>query len=227
MDKDTTKSMKRILFQGDSITDAQRSTNYDRYRGCGYATLVSAQLGMDRPNEFEFINRGVSGNRVIDLLARVKIDIINLKPDYLSILIGVNDVWADVADKNGVAADKYEMFYNILIAQIKEALPDVKIMILEPFVLRGIATEKQWNGENSIEKSWDIFRSEVCLRAEAAKRVAEKNKLPFVPLMELFEKVQNMAPAEYWLFDGVHPTAMGHELIKREWIKAFHKIENE
>ena len=83
--------MKKILFQGDSITDVGRSLENDAARGHGYATLVSASLGMDRPGEFEFVNRGISGNRIIDLLARVKADIINLTPDYMSILIGIND----------------------------------------------------------------------------------------------------------------------------------------
>ncbi len=207
--------MKKILFQGDSITDALRSRENEIFRGSGYATLVSAALGLDQPNEFEFINKGISGNRVIDLLARVKADIINLAPDYMSILIGVNDVWHELPNKNGVDAIKYEVYYNMLIEEVKAALPDIKIMILEPFVLKGTATSTYW----------DDFYGEVTKRAEAAKRVAEKNHLVFVPLMDKFVEAQKSAPAEYWLFDGVHPTAMGHEIIKREWMEAFKQLE--
>ncbi len=207
--------MKRILFQGDSITDALRSRENEAFMGSGYATLVSASLGMDRPNEFEFVNRGISGHRVIDLLARVKMDMINLAPDYMSILIGVNDVWHEVKQKNGIDAEKYEMYYNLLIKELKAALPDIQIMILEPFVLKGTATEADW----------DVFESEVKKRAEASKRVAERNQLVFIPLMDKFLEAQKFAPAEYWLFDGVHPTAKGHELIKREWLKAFKQLE--
>ena len=207
--------MKKILFQGDSITDMERSRENDGNRGIGYPTLVTAFLGAQRPEEFEFINRGISGNRVIDLLARVKSDTINQKPDYMSILIGINDVWHEFMNENGVDAEKYEMYYMIMIEQIKKALPDIKIMILEPFVLKASATEERW----------EEFRSETEKRAAAAKRVAKTHNLVFVPLMKIFDDAQNLAPAEYWLFDGVHPTAMGHELIKREWLKAFEGLE--
>lgn len=90
------KTVKRILFQGDSITDAGRSRENDEWKGRGYATLVSAKLGFDEPNQYEFFNRGIGGNRSVDLLARIKSDVINLKPDVMSILIGVNDVWHEV-----------------------------------------------------------------------------------------------------------------------------------
>lgn len=207
--------MKRILFQGDSITDAGRSRDNDAARGIGYPTLVSASLGFDRPDEFEFINKGISGNRVIDLIARVKAEIINLKPDYMSILIGINDVWHEINYQNGIDTKRYEMYYNMLIEEVREALPDIKIMILEPFVLKGVATEE----------NWDKFRSGAEEKAAAAKRVAEKNNLLFVPLMEKFDEAAKKAPDAYWLADGVHPTAMGHELIKREWLKAFETLE--
>ena len=207
--------MKKILFQGDSITDAGRSREWDLDRGIGYATLVSASLGFDRPYEFEFINKGISGNRVIDLIARVKAEIINLKPDYMSILIGVNDVWHEINGQNGIDTKRFEMYYNMLVEEVKEALPNIKIMILEPFVLKASSTEE----------NWDKFRSGVEEKAAAAKRVAEKNNLLFVPLMEKFDESTKLAPNDYWLFDGVHPTAMGHELIKKEWIKAFETLE--
>ncbi|MBP3337043.1 MAG: SGNH/GDSL hydrolase family protein [Clostridia bacterium] len=207
--------MKKILFQGDSITDALRSRELDRYMGGGYATLVAAQLGHDRPNEFEFINRGISGNRITNLISRIKEDFINLKPDYLSILIGINDVWHEVSRNNGVSSEKYERYYNFLIEDIKEALPEIKIMILEPFVLKGTATEE----------NWEYFETETKKRAEAAKRVAQKNSLVFVPLWDKFIKALEKAPASYWLADGVHPTAAGHEIIKREWLSTFESLE--
>lgn len=207
--------MKKILFQGDSITDAGRDREDDRRRGIGYPTLVSAALGFERPNEFEFVNRGISGNRVIDLIARVKADIINLKPDYMSILIGINDVWHEVNMQNGIDTKRYEMYYNMLIEEVKEALPDIKIMILEPFVLKAEATQE----------NWEVFRTGAEEKAAAAKRVAQKNNLVFVPLMEKFREAEKNAPADYWIMDGVHPSAMGHEIIKREWLKAFEKLE--
>ena len=83
----------RILFQGDSITDVGRTRdNNDIAMGSGYPLLVKGALGLDNPGKMEFINRGISGNRIVDVYARIKRDIINLKPDVMSILIGVNDV---------------------------------------------------------------------------------------------------------------------------------------
>ena len=203
----------RILFQGDSITDALRNREDDRYRGAGYATLVSAKLGFEYPNQYEFINRGISGNRISNLIARMKMDMINLQPDVMSILIGVNDVWHEVSRQNGVDAELFEKLYNILIEEVKKALPNIRIIILEPFVLKGTATEE----------NWEYFHREVALRAAASKRVAEKNGLEFIPLQEKLDAALALAPEDYWLMDGVHPTAMGHELIAREWINTFLK----
>lgn len=207
--------MKRILFQGDSITDAGRNREDDSNKGVGYPTVVAAKLGYEYPGEYEFLNRGISGNRVVDLLARIKVDMINLKPDYMSILIGINDVWHEVACQNGISAEKYEELYNILIRDLLEALPDLKIMILEPFVLDAAAT-----GEH-----WEYFHTETIKRAEAAKRIAEKYNLPFIPLQNRFDEACKLAPASYWLRDGVHPTSAGHELIARAWIETFETIK--
>ena len=201
----------RILFQGDSITDAGRSRDDNSILGRGYPLLVEAALGLEAPNEHEFLNRGISGNRIVDVYARIKSDIINLKPDVMSILIGVNDVWHDINYQNGVRTDLYEQLYNLLIAELKSALPNLRIMIMEPFVLKGSATQEHW----------EEFETEVVLRAEAAKRVAEKNGLEFIPLQKKLDEATKLAPAEYWLGDGVHPTTSGHELIAREWIKQF------
>ena len=106
---------KVILFQGDSITDAGRDRANKFGLGKGYPNFVSGHLGAKYPYQFQYINRGISGNRVVDLYARIKMDMINLKPDYMSILIGINDVWHEIFDKNGVAADKFEMVYGLMI----------------------------------------------------------------------------------------------------------------
>lgn len=203
--------MQRILFQGDSITDVSRNRENDHYMGMGYPTLVSAWLNYEYPQKYECINRGISGNRVVDLFARVRADIILLKPDVMSILIGVNDVWHELTSSNGVSAEKYEAVYDMLIKEVKQALPDIQILILEPFLLKGSATEEKW----------EIFRLEVEERAARAKRIAQKHGLSFVPLMEQFDMAARNTPDGYWLLDGVHPSAAGHELIKREWLRAF------
>ena len=206
--------MKTILFQGDSITDAGRSRENDALTGHGYPTLVKATLGLDEHGKYEFINKGISGNRIVDLMARIKCDIINLKPDVMSILIGVNDVWHEESYQNGVSTEKFEKFYGMIIEEVKEALPDIKIMILEPFLLKGSASEEKW----------ELFRSGVEEKAAASKRIAEKYNLKFVELMHKFDEVYETEPMGYWLSDGVHPSAAGHELIKNAWLKAFETL---
>lgn len=212
---------KLVLFQGDSITDCGRSRVYDTELGTGYPLMVTAQLGAEKPGEFQFINRGISGNRIVDVYARIKMDIINLKPDYMSILIGVNDVWHELNGvHNGVSAEKFEKIYDMLISEILEELPDIKIMIMEPFVLEGPGT----TATEEYPDNWEQFKTEVPLRAAAAKRIAEKYNLPFIPLQEKFDEACKQAEATYWLGDGVHPTAKGHWLIKEEWMKTFRNL---
>ena len=205
----------RILFQGDSITDAGRSRENNDGLGLGYPHLIKAALGFAEPGKHEIFNRGISGNRVVDLYARIKADIINLKPDVMSILIGVNDVWHEFHESpNGVDADKYFKIYDMLISEVKAALPDIKIMIMEPFVLKACATEDKW----------DDFDKEVKKRAEMAKKIADKYNLPFMPLQDGFDALCKKAEPGYWLKDGVHPTEMGHEFIKNEWLKLFETL---
>lgn len=206
--------MIRILFQGDSVTESGRSYTDDRIIGYGYATMVKGVLGADMPGKYEFINRGIGGNRITDIYARIKCDIINLKPDVMSILIGVNDVWKNLNIADGVDAEKYPVIYSMLIEEIKEALPDIKIMIMEPFALKGSGNESYW----------DEFKCEISKRADYAKEIANKHGLKFIPLQKIFDDAAEKVGNEYWLYDGVHPTAMGYELIKREWLKAFNEI---
>lgn len=205
----------RILFQGDSITDAGRARDNDVNVGRGYPLLVKSYLGYHNPEKYKFFNRGISGNRVVDVYARIKIDIINLKPDVMSILIGVNDVWHEFSlSPNGVDEERFYKFYSMLIEDVKEALPDIKIMILEPFVLKASATADRW----------EDFDREVKLRAKVAKRIADEFSLKFIPLQEGFDRLSEKVSADYWLGDGVHPTSYGHEFIKEQWLKSFMEL---
>lgn len=203
--------MIKFLFQGDSITDADRQRGNDSNYGYGYPNLFAAEVLKNRPYEFDFVNRGISGNRIVDVYARIKADIINLKPDYMSLLIGVNDVWHELNDGNGVATEKFEKVYDMLVSEIIEALPDIKIILLEPFVLKGCGTERYY----------DAFREDVINHAAAVKRIADKYNLKFVPLQAKFDEAAKGGNDTYWLADGVHPTPAGHCLIKDEMMKAF------
>lgn len=212
---------KRILFQGDSITDCGRPRDNFYGMGNGYANLVKASLGMDCPNEYEFINRGISGNRIVDLYARIKLDFINLKPDYASIYIGVNDTWHEISRSNGVDTEKFEKIYTMLIDEVKSACPEMKIMIIAPYVLEGTAT----CNTDVIPDRLERFQKDVAEKAAVARRIAEKYDFPLVDLQASFDEACTKAPPAYWAADGVHPTACGHEIIKRLWLDTFEKIK--
>lgn len=207
--------MKKILFQGDSITDVLRDRSTDRYLGSGYPTVVAANVAAAHPGEYTFMNRGVSGDRIVDVYARMKRDIINLKPDIVSILIGINGVWHEISEHNGVSAEKFERIYDMLMDELTKALPETKFMLLEPFVQYGCVT---CPCEEHPDR-WEIYQRQTPLRAQATRRIAEKYNAVFVPLQQVFDEASQKAPSEYWLVDGVHPTTCGHGLIAREWIR--------
>ncbi len=213
---------KVILFQGDSITDASRNRDRAESMGQGYPSLVAAHLGYECPGEYVYYNRGIGGNRVLDLYARIVRDIINLRPDYMSILVGVNDIWHGLgANPNGTGFERYEKVYNILLEELRAEFPDLKIMILEPFVLKGPATESR---EEEPDR-WEQFDTGVRKMAQIARSLADKHGLKFVELQNKFDAACEKAEPTYWLGDGVHPTPKGHELIKRAWLEAFEEIK--
>ena len=205
----------KILFQGDSITDAgrDRGARNGVSLGKGYPNLIGARLGMDAPGQYEFLNFAVGGDRVVDVYARIKRDCWNHEPDVISILVGVNDVWHNYGDNgsNGVDTQRYTRVYDMLIADTKARFPDAKIMILEPFALKGSGNEEYW----------EEFDADVRDHAAAAKALAEQHGLIFVPLQEKLNAACALAPASYWLRDGVHPAPAGHQLIADAWMEAF------
>lgn len=206
--------MMRILFQGDSITDAGRNrqarTGFNAY-GCGYANFVAGQACLERPDAYEFIDRGVSGDRVVDLYARWRRDCVKLQPDLISILIGVNDVWHEFNNENGVPPARFEKVLRMLIAESREELPGVRFLLMEPFIIPGSATDEKY----------EEFLAEVKVRAEIVARVAAEENIPFVPLQSVFDEALTLAPASHWAIDGVHPSHAGHALIAKHWLDTF------
>ena len=206
--------MKTIVYIGDSITDSWRHRELDRYRGSGWVTMTSGKIGVDYPGQYQFFNRGIGGNRTCDLLGRVKNDCINLQPDILTIMIGVNDVWREISDHDGVSPDLGEQIMNLFIAEVKAALPDIRIVIIEPFVFLGKATAD----------NWEIFSTGVAQRAEISRRLAEKWNLPFIVVKDELQKLIGKTNVDYVCYDGVHPTCSGHEVISRVVYEELKKI---
>ena len=205
------KAKGTVLFQGDSITDCGRARDGNPVNGGlggGYATFIAAALLAARPaDSLKFINRGISGNRVVDLYARIKSDTINLKPDVLSILIGVNDTWHEFGSQNGVAVPKFERIYREFLSEVRESLPRIKFVLCEPFVLKCGVVTKGWVAEMDQR------------RAVTAKLAREFDAV-FVPFQTMFDASLKEAAPAYWAGDGVHPTIAGHQRMAQAWLKA-------
>lgn len=205
----------KILFLGDSITDMGRVKEFDGTAlgyGCGYPQHVAGMLINENPTLYEVVNRGVGGNKIVDLYARMKVDVWNHEPDVLSILIGINDIWQEIDLKDGVDIIRYEKVYRAIIEETKERLPNIKIMLCEPFVLEGSAT----TGEKRFERFLEIHEY-----AKVVKRLAEEYGCVFVPLQEKFDEKESQGCAKKFLYDGVHADAAGAKLIADEWMKSF------
>jgi len=204
-----------VLFQGDSITDGGRDrsateANVARALGAGYPLLVaSAALAAHPDRALQFYNRGVSGNKVPDLEQRWAVDTLALKPDVLSILVGVNDFWHKLGHGYTGTVQDYENQYAALLEETRRALPNVRLIVLEPFVLRCGAVDDRWFPE------FDERRA-------AAERVAQHARAAFIPLQRVFDDLARRAAPQYWAADGVHPTPAGHAVISERWRRAAH-----
>ena len=204
-----------ILFQGDSITDAGRkredenTPNKQSMLGNGYALFTSARLLADNGGKnLQIYNRGISGNKVYQLRERWEKDCLNLNPDVLSILIGVNDYWHKKNNNYEGDLAKYNADYRDLIAYTKKHLPAVKIIICEPFIIAG---------GTALDETWE---SEFSGYRNVAKQIAKDYNTSFVPFQKIFNEALKKAPAAYWGADGVHPSMAGAQLMAQAWLKS-------
>ena len=209
----------KILFYGDSITDAGRNREIDfgNYQlGHGFVSQAAGRLYERDAGKYEIYNRGISGNRVTDIYTRIKQDCWNLEPDVLSILIGVNDVWHEIMRQNGVELDRFENIYRTLISETKKKLPNIKLIICEPFFLSGRATEEKYDEFLAVKEY-----------AKVTRKIADEFGAYFVPLQDMFDKMGAKYGNSVMLIDGVHPTTVGATYLANEWMKAFDKLEKD
>lgn len=206
-----------ILFQGDSITDGNRGRNADpnHILGHGYQFSIGSRVGADYPEKkFVFYNRGISGNKVNDLENRWQPDTLELKPDVLSILVGVNDASSVVFQREPViTVEMYETTYNSLLEQTLVKFPDILFVLCEPFILP----------IGRVKENWEAYHADIVQRQAVVRKLASKYNAVFVGFQEVFDKACDKAAADYWIWDGVHPTVAGHELMAREWLKQVEK----
>lgn len=210
-------SDKRILFQGDSITDGLRfklpeqAWDLNHQMGHSFPYVVNAVLGSRYPqNGLQFINRGISGNGVVDLYARMNQDILALRPDYINFLVGINDTPEPGQSSIGITPDKYEKVYRMMLEEISEKFPETHFILCEPFALAG---EK--DRERILFKRRHV--EQLALRA---KNIAMDLGCTWVSLQQMFDDAAKLREPEYWVWDGIHPTENGHGLIARQWMAA-------
>lgn len=208
------KPGQTILFQGDSITDAGRGRaeagepNNQKAMGKGYASMAAASLLTSHPNgDLNIYNRGISGNKVHQLASRWEKDCLALKPDVLSILIGVNDIWHGLNGKYDGTVETYENDFRALLKRTQETLPQTTIVICEPFVLKCGAVSEKWFPD------FNHYRA-------AAKKLSSEFKTVFVPFQQMFDDAVKFAPPSFWAGDGVHPSSHGAALMASTWVKA-------
>lgn len=204
-----------ILFQGDSITDAGRNKenmepNVANAFGNGYAMLAASELlNSHASKNLSIFNKGISGNRVPDLINRWEKDTFSLNPDILSILIGVNDFWRtkDSGAQNSPAQFKQQ--YQQLLEQTLQKHPHVQLIIGEPFAVK------------NVKHVTDDWYPDFPNYQQVTKEIAKEFKAVFIPYQSIFDKAEKHAPGSYWTTDGVHTTLAGANLMAQAWLNAF------
>lgn len=206
--KELFKKGQIVLFQGDSITDCGRDREDITSLGGGYPNVVARLYNTLFPdNGVTFINKGISGNRVRDLLDRYDTDFKAVKPDFISILIGINDTWRRYDNNDPTSTEQYEQSFRTLLKKIKKDLPECKLMIIEPYVLYSLPDRKAW-------------REDLDPKIHAARGLAREFADYYLPLDGIFAKAEvEQCTCNQIAEDGVHPTAAGHSIIAAEYLK--------
>ena len=211
---------KRILFQGDSITDCGRSRENpapNEGLGTGYPHLIAAQLCADS-TEYEITNRAVSGNRIADTYARWIEDALNLDFDIISILHGLNDVGFGRRLNMGSDRERFRFIYDRMLTEIRESHPNAKLVLMEPFILP-VDQGPDVPFGNDIFLEFDEWYGEIRARGQIVKELAEKHGAIFIPLAEYLLDAAKKHGARHYSSDCIHPNAAGHGLIAQRWLE--------
>jgi len=197
---------QRILFQGDSVTDCRRDRAVFGDLGSGYPMMIASAFTARHPElALSFLNRGISGDRSKDLAARWREDCLDLKPDWVSVLIGINDTWRRYDRNDPTSAQAYA--HNVRDIFERTADAGMRLIVLEPFVLPVSDDRRAW--------LTDLAEKQAALR-ELARAYASL----YVPLDGIFAAASVKRDMAVWAADGVHPTQAGHGLIAQAWTRA-------
>lgn len=227
-----------VLFSGDSITDGNRGRKMDcnHIMGHGYQFIVSAKLAYENSERRpRFVNKGYSGATMGKLLETWQEDVIDNAPTVLSILAGTNDGLFGFLNGLTVSqvGESYEKNLLEAIKQTRKALPQTKIIVLEPFYFPISKDDLSYRYTPHIEcepdtgrpdrdetqEAMDYKSAAIQLTRVEARRVAEAEADIFVPLYDLFAEKISKSKTEYFMWDGTHPSVAGHMLIAEQWLK--------
>ncbi len=206
------KANDKLLFIGDSITDCGRARPVGRRSGnglgTGYVSFIDSILGAAVPEKpLRVLNTGISGNRVIDLEARWKSDVIELKPSWLSIMIGINDVWRHFDGGSEMAQVDIETYESIYRGLIEKTLPSLDgLIIMSPFFLEFDRSEP--------------MRAMMDQYGAVSKKLAEECGAVFVDVQVAFDRYLEYQPTETLAEDRVHPSDVGHMIIAQAFLEA-------
>ncbi|MCK9587843.1 MAG: SGNH/GDSL hydrolase family protein [Terrimicrobiaceae bacterium] len=197
---------QKILFQGDSITDAGRNRDDANGLGGGYAMMVASQIQALHPGlGLTFLNKGISGNRAADLAGRWQQDCLDLEPDWVSVLIGVNDCWRRFDRNDLTPVEVFESHYRDILERSRSR--GIGIIICEPFLLPCPPDREAW-------------REDLDPKIHVARKLAREFGTRLVAFDGIFAAASILQPPAFWAADGVHPTLPGHALMAAEWIKS-------
>lgn len=207
-------SVVTILFQGDSITEEGRDYSRIDDLGTGYAMMVANWFSAEyAERKVKLLNRGVAADRIKDLKNRWQKDCLNLKPNIVSILIGINDTVGKHFWKSPTSTRIFEEDYRNILEQTRDIL-GAKIVLLTPFMV--YMTKKQ-----------QIYKTILNQKINVIKKLSKEFNTLLIPLDEIFEEAIKKREPTYWSKDGIHPTPMGHSLIARSWLKAINENTHE
>lgn len=196
-----------VLFYGDSITDVHRDRSDFHSLGEGYPAKTAAiYQALFAENEVKFLNRGISGDTTTQLLERYDADVKALNPDYISILIGINDTWRRYDSDRYTSTEQFEKNYRQLLGQIRRDLPKCKVILMEPWLLSSDPKKEMWHGDfDPKQETVNMLKSEGDY---------------FLPTVRVFDEAKKSGAADVDISaDGVHPTDFGHGLITLGWLR--------
>ena len=208
----------KLLFEGDSITNASRNrldqqANRSELLGCGYANLVASHL-LARSNQVKIFNRAIAGDKASDVLARSADILTTIKPNWLSLLIGINDIWHTLSSNQRPDPQAIATTLEQYLLQLQQHHPELKIIMIEPFALLS----------KEVSEQWFTFLQPL---QQLEQQLAEKYRCIWIPTQTALNLAAASLGTSHILWDGVHPTPAGHSILAKQWLEHTQSLQTE